>query len=173
MLRRLARDELALIWTIDRREVIDQIYTLENGELVCHPEHYDIKGWQRSTVAEATPQFYACYDRGGEFWGLFDGPQLVGVAVLDGRRIRPEADTLQLSFLHVSHGYRDRGLGRRLFEHAAARARARGARRMYVSATPSAHTVTFYRSMGCVVTHDPDPALYAQEPDDIHFEYML
>jgi predicted N-acetyltransferase YhbS len=113
------------------------------------------------------------YDRGGWTRGVFDGAQMVAVAVLDGKRIGEPPDMLQLAFLHVSRDYRGRGLGRDLFRAAAAEARARGARRMYVSATPSEHTIAFYLAQGCALSPAPDPELLALEPDDIHLEYAL
>ena len=64
-----------------------------------------------------------CYDRGGWFYGLFDDDRLIGVAVLESRFIGQPRDQLQLKFLHVGNGYRDQGLGRRLFELAATEAR--------------------------------------------------
>ena len=48
------------------------------------------------------------------------------------------------------------------------RKRTVGARRLYVSATPSGPTVEFYRSHGFEPTDEPDEALFALEPDDIH-----
>ena len=62
---------------------------------------------------------------------------------------------------------------RNLFELAADEARRRGARRLYISATPSQHTIDFYLSLGCTVTAEPDPELFALEPGDIHLEYDL
>ena len=82
-------------------------------------------------------------------------------------------DQLQLKFLHVSNGYRDQGLGRRLFNLAAEEASRRGARRLYISATPSEHTIGFYLGLGCSVTAEPDPDLFALEPDDIHLAYRI
>jgi hypothetical protein len=49
----------------------------------------------------------------------------------------------------------------------------RGAKSIYVSATPSEHTVDFYLRAGCRVTLEPDPALLELEPEDIHFECAL
>lgn len=172
-LRRLGRDAIEQIWTIDRREVIETIYYWRDGQLVRVPEYYDMQGWPPGTVEGFMPLFYTVYDRGGEFWGAFDGDTLVGIAILDSKWIRPECDTLQLLFLHVSRDYRDQGIGRWLFEHAAARARLRRARRMYVSATPSEHTVHFYLRCGCMVTPEPDPEFFALEPEDIHLELAL
>lgn len=45
-----------------------------------------------------------------------------------------------------------------------------------ISAAPSEHsehTVHFYLRCGCAVTLDPDPELYALEPEDIRFELAL
>ena len=39
---------------------------------------------------------------------------------------------------------------------------------MYISATPSEHTINFYLRQGCVVASEVDPELFALEPEDIH-----
>lgn len=168
-LRALTRAEVKRVWTIDRSEVINNVYYLRDGALVLEPEHYDMRGWPPGTVEASTPLLYACYDRGGAFTGAFDGATLAGVAVLDTLWRGAQRDLLQLEFLHVGRPYRGQGLGRRLFAHAQARARQRGARGLYVSATPSEHTVSFYRSLGCRLLAAPDPELFALEPEDIHF----
>jgi predicted N-acetyltransferase YhbS len=171
--RALSRDEIEKVWTIDRREVIDAVYYLENGELVLKPEHYDMRGWPAGEAAKYTPALKACYDAGGWFYGLFDGEELAAVVVLENRFIGRKKDLLQLKFLHVSNRYRSTGLGKRLFGLAADEARRRGARGMYISATPSERTVGFYLGLGCEVADEPDPELLALEPDDIHLEFDL
>jgi predicted N-acetyltransferase YhbS len=115
-----------------------------------------------------TRDLVATFDRGGWLMGAWDGQRIVGIAVLDSVWLGPLQDQLQLELLHISHGYRDRGTGGTLFEAARAEARRRGAREMYVSATPSEHTVRFYLSHGCRLNPSPDPALFAAEPEDIH-----
>jgi hypothetical protein len=54
-----------------------------------------------------------------------------------------------------------------------AKARELGARRLYISATPSENTVRFYLRRGCRVTDDVDAALFALEPEDIHLEFDI
>ncbi len=171
--RPLTRDEVPRIWTIDRSEVINSLYYLDNGALLLTAKHFDARGWPPGDVETYTLRLHACFERGGWFYGLFDGDRLVGVAVLESRFIGQPADQLQLDFLHVSNGYRDQGLGRRLFELAAGEARRRGAHRLYISATPSQHTIDFYLGLGCFVAPQPDPDLLALEPEDIHLEYDL
>ena len=96
--------------------------------------------------------------------------ELVGIVVLDNQRIGKHKDQLQLKFLHVSRSHRQKGLGTRLFELARATARRTGAKRLYISATPSENTVNFYLRLGCAVAEEPDPELFELEPEDIHLE---
>lgn len=49
-------------------------------------------------------------------------------------------------------------------------ARADGAERIYVSATPTRGTVDFYRSNDFVVVATPNERLFAMEPHDIHMD---
>jgi predicted N-acetyltransferase YhbS len=168
--RPLLREEIKEVWAIDRSEVIDHVYYFERGTLVLKPEHSDVDGWPPGEAEKYTPLLIDCFARGGWFYGLFDEAKLIGVAVLDGRFIGRKKNQLQLKFLYVSRTYRQQGLGQRLFALAKAEACARGAKRLYISATPSENTVDFYRRLGCVVTREMDPELFALEPKDIHLE---
>ena len=168
--RELLREEIERVWNIDRSEVIDNVYHLENGALVLKPQHIDVRGWPPGEAEKYTPILLDCFDRGGWFHGLFDQAELVGAVVVDNRRIGKRKDRLQLEFLHVSSAYRNRGFGAQLFELAKATARERGARRLYISATPSENTINFYSRLGCEIAREPDPELLALEPEDIHLE---
>ncbi|SOC25626.1 predicted N-acetyltransferase YhbS [Alloalcanivorax xenomutans] len=171
--RLLCRDEVGLVWGIDRREVIEEIYALKGGELVLRPEFYDMSGWPEGEAEHYTPILLDCFDRGGWFLGLFDQGRLIGAVVLDSCRFGPAGEWLQLTFLHLSHAYRRRGLGAHLFRLAVARARRVEAGALYVSATPSRNTVDFYMRLGCRLCEQPDEALYQREPDDIHLLHAL
>jgi GNAT superfamily N-acetyltransferase len=171
--RKLTRAEVEQIWTIDRAEEIDAVYYFEEGGLALMPEHYDMRGWPSGEPEKNTPYLYDCYDRGGWFQGLFDGEQLVGVAVLESDFLGPQRDQLQLKFLYISQAYRKHGLGKMLFERSKEQARRLGARQLYISATPSENTVNFYFKLGCKVATEPEPDLYQLEPEDIHMVYDL
>lgn len=170
LLRALSRGEVTQIWTIDRREVVHNIYVLEDGELVLRPDYFDIQGWPPGEEEIYTPLLYECFDRGGRFLGAFDGERLAGVVVVDTRLLGPQHDLVHLIMLQVSRDYRRHGLGAALFERAKATALELGASGLYISATPSENTIGFYRRQGCVVTRSPDSELFALEPEDIHLE---
>lgn len=171
--RQLVREEVEQVWTIDRAEVIEAVYYYEEGGLVLKPERWNMRGWPPGEPEKYTPLLIDCFDRGGWFYGLFDDSRLVGLAILESDFIGRQRDQLQLKFLHVSRAYRNQGLGRLLFERSAERARQLGARQLYVSATPSENTVNFYLNLGCQIAPEPDPALFALEPEDIHLVYDL
>jgi len=169
----LDRSQIPLVWSIDRAEVIEGVYYLVDGALELRTEHCDMLGWPPGEPEIYTPLLLECFDRGGWFYGLFDGSELAGVVVLEGRWIGSRQDTLQLKFLQIGRDYRGQGLGRRLFERACAEARHRGAKRLYISATPSENTVHFYMRLGCTLASEVDSDLFALEPEDIHLEYQI
>lgn len=172
-IRRLQRDEVDAIWQIDRSEFIDGIYIMRDGELVLTDEQFDAKGWPAGEAEHYGPMLLDCFDHGGTFHGAFDGEALVGVAVLEGRFIGSRGDQLQLKFLHVSRPYRSRGLGTRLFRLAETTAHSLGAKKLYISSTPSRRTVEYYLSLGCRPAREMDRKLFELEPEDIHLEYVI
>ncbi len=173
IIRELARDEVKTIWGIDRSEIIENVYYLRDGALVPEPEYYDMKGWPPGEAEFNTSLLSDCFDRGGTFYGAFEGSEMVGAVVLESRFIGKAKDRLQLKFLHVGSGYRKKGLGTRLFERAMERAKELGAKRLYIPATPSENTVNFYLHLGCEVTAETDQELFELEPEDIHLEYGI
>lgn len=172
-IRLLQRAEIPLIWQIDRREIVQNIYILQDGKLVLKPDYFDIQGWPPGEAEHYTPILLDCYDRGGMFWGAFENDKLIGVAILESKFIGSQQDTLQLKFLHVSRDYRKQGIAATLFRLAVEKARALGAKKLYISATPSEHTVNYYMRLGSVLAREIDPELFALEPEDIHLEYVI
>ena len=172
-LRTLKKEELNLIWSIDRSEEIHGMYHHENGELVLKPERFSLHGWPGDAAERSGPWLMEAFNREGFFKGAFVGSEIVGVVVLDSRLLGPERDMLQMMFLHVGKSRRKTGLGKRLFNIAVNRAREMGAATMYISSMPSENTVNFYRHMGCRVAEHPVQELFEMEPEDIHMKYSI
>jgi predicted N-acetyltransferase YhbS len=172
-MRLLTRDEVELIWTIDRSEVHHHTYELHEGQLVRKPNYFEVPGWRADAAEKVTPRLLDCFDRSGTFLGMFDAETLIGMGVVESARVGRAGDQLQLAYLYVSRGYRGRGVGMQLFEAAVSIAREAGANALYVSATPTENTVDFYLNRGCILAPEPDPRLLAAEPEDIHLLYLL
>src|SRR6266487_2846429 len=172
-MRLLTRDEVELIWTIDRSEVHHHTYELRGGQLVLTPNYFEVPGWRPDAVEKETAVLLDCFDRGGTFLGVFDAKALIGMSVLESARVGRAGDQMQLAYLYVSRAYRGRGVGMQLFEADLSSAREAGANALYVSATPTENTVDFYLHRSCVLAPEPDARLLAAEPDDIHLLCLL
>jgi predicted N-acetyltransferase YhbS len=73
----------------------------------------------------------------------------------------------------VTRTHRRSGIGCELTNEVVRLARAEGAGRVYVSATPTRATVDFYMKRGFEPVATPNETLFALEPDDIHMELRL
>ena len=173
MIRTLLRDEIGLIWTIDRSEVHHHIYRVVEGQLILEPAYFAVPGWDQRTIPKEMLRLQDCFDRGGIFRGEFESDALVGVSVLDTTPVASARDHLQLVYLYVSRPVRGRGIGSKLLADAADAARGLGAKALYISATPTENTVNFYLRRGSALLDEPDPDLLASEPNDIHLTYTL
>lgn len=109
-------------------------------------------------------------EKGGSAIGAFVGDALVGIAVL---RFRLTKNMAQLAALFVSKDYRRLHVAQRLTEEVVRLARQRGAKALYVSATPSESAIGFYRSQGFEPTAQVNKELYELEPEDIHMVKLL
>ena len=79
----LSRQQLDQLWEIDRSEIIDTLYRLDNGQLRAYREYYDVRGWDPHDRQVYTPIHEACYDRGGIFFAFFDDEQMIAAAALE------------------------------------------------------------------------------------------
>jgi GNAT superfamily N-acetyltransferase len=171
--RPLTRDEIDLIWTIDRSEVHHHVYKIVDGRLTLVPAYLEVPGWHPKVIESDTIKLRGCFDRGGIFRGTFDGDALVGVSVVDTKLIESAPKHLQLLYLYVSRSVRGQGVGRKLFAEAAGAARALGAKALYISSVPTENSVNFYLHRGASLVAEPDPDLFAAEPEDVHLTYSL
>ena len=173
--RRLEYDELGRVADIDRTERIDLIFVQRGAELEPRPGDWSAPPWDpqglgEHSVAAHLRELERYVDAGGVAFGAFESGRLVGLGVVVPH-LRP--GIAQLAWLHVTADRRDAGVGRRLCAALEAVARGAGDDRIVVSATPSEHTVTFYRRGGYEVMAEPLPELFAREPDDVHLEKRL
>jgi ribosomal protein S18 acetylase RimI-like enzyme len=160
--------ELPRLDEIDRSEVIEALYRVERGTLVKDDKHIDVPGWLPGDGDHSVGSMraFATEHLAARAEGIMalSGDKLRGIALV-GFQLSPE--TAQLALLHVSREARRTGVARSLCRRCYDLARVRGARQIYVSATPSNSAVGFYEAEGFRLT-TPDPALFALEPEDIH-----
>jgi predicted N-acetyltransferase YhbS len=111
--RALTEHDLPLLAQIDRSELVEECYRLENGELILYPVHFDMRGWPEGEAEENALALAKCLRRGGWLYVVFAGQALVAAVVVDNRVIHNQGLSMrQLKFLHISRDYRGQGWGR-------------------------------------------------------------
>jgi len=181
--RALAPADVGLVALVDRSEHVDVEYEVVDGELTERPvTRPDVLPWDPvgdgpHSVAAHVAFCRDCVANGAQLVGAFDGDgdgdgdgAVLGLAVVDADF---EPGLAWLAFLHVSRPHRRRGVATSLWAAAEGAARTAGATAMYVSATPTGSAVGFYLRQGCRLADPVHPALYADEPDDIHLVKQL
>ncbi len=148
--RRLASAELSRVGEIDRTERIDALYVQQGARLELRSGDWSAPPWTpdgegEHSIAGQRASLEHYLERGAVILGAFDGDRLVGIGVVVPH-LQPAM--AQLAYLHVSDGYRDRGIGGRLSDELERHAREAGDTELVVSATPSLNTVRFYERRG-------------------------
>ena len=168
-IRPLPNADFARLTEIDLSEHITQVYRMVDGQLEA-----EVHDWHRPRGDEAFWREHIAEWRQTlkpDLWlGAYDGERLAGLASL---RYELAPGLAQLTTLHVSQPYRRRGVARQLVQTVADLARQHGAQALYVSAIPSQSAVNFYLSQGFRPTSEPNPAMFALEPEDIHMVRTL
>jgi ribosomal protein S18 acetylase RimI-like enzyme len=168
--RWLNKSDLVKLAEIDRSEHITLAYNQEGSQLTTMAVDWQVPAWLSGGDGDHSVNHIIDFgsehlERGGIMKGAVFDDLLIGVGILQPD-IRPSMD--QLAFLHVSREYRRQGIASEIARDLCHLARERGAKSVYVSATPSESAVSFYRNHGFEPVTDPIPELYALEPEDIH-----
>lgn len=172
-IRLLTRGEIEKVRNITRNEVVKNVYYFENGKLILKDEFHDMKCWNLRELDGCIFHLYDVFDRSGILFGAFVGNRLIGISALDSKFIGTDKDQVQLYFHQVDSNFRHMGVGGKLFREVMKRAKGLGAKRLYISATPSRNTIGFYFHMGCRLVSEVNQELFCLEPKDIHLELIL
>lgn len=173
VIRPLQRDEVELLWQIERREIVQEIYEVTDGKLNLRRQFYDTRQWPDGETEIYTPILLDCFDHDGVFLGAFAGENLVAASVVDSRPVGDYPDLRQLAFLHVSHDWRGKKLALRLYQLCKEAVVRLGAEGFYISSTPTRRTVEFYLHQGAKPVARRDTTLVAIEPEDIHLVHWF
>ncbi|MHA2249158.1 MAG: GNAT family N-acetyltransferase [Candidatus Kariarchaeaceae archaeon] len=171
--RLMEKEELNRASELDRREVIKHIYYYRDGKLDLVEEYWDVPEWSNKKKEQIIQYLVDTHDAGGVVYGAFTGSKVAGIASLDKNFIGSKKDQLNLAGLWVSRDYRKQGVANQLVKIVKEKARAWGAKKLYVSATPSKNTVDFYMNLGFRLAEEIDRILFDKEPEDIHMDLVL
>ncbi len=155
-----------------RRQVVTDCWRREGEEWVIRKAPF-IDDWSAEDIQTLVSCLRNTLNTGGLVRAAFLGGALKGFVSVEPTLFGGEHRYLDLSSIHVSQELRGSGTGRALFSAAADWARARGAKKLYISAHSAVETQAFYRGLGCVDAQLPDPRHMEAEPFDCQLEYTL
>lgn len=110
---------------------------------------------------------------GGFVCGAFYRGVLKGFVSVESALFGGAHRYMDLTSIHVSEDMRGHGIGRALFDRAAAWAGQMGADKLYISAHSAVETQAFYQCMGCVEAEQYQREHVEREPYDCQLEYKI
>ena len=155
-----------------RHQVVTKCWRREKGEWVIREDPF-IDDWTEADYRTLISCLKNTVSTGGVVYGAFIAGTLKGFASVEPDFMGKEGQYLDLSSIHVSEDARGTGIGRALFLMAKEWARARGAKKLYISPHSAVETQAFYRSMGCVEALEYDRRHVDREPFDCQMECVL
>jgi len=163
-----------LLQCFNRYQQVKRCWRMENNVWVLKDIHF-IEQWDENLKKEVVAvDLTECLNSGGFVWGIFnDNNKLIAFASLFSNFFGSQNQYLQLSQLHVSFEYRNKGLGKVLFMVCTERARRLGAKKLYISAHSSEDSQHFYTGVGCVDAKEISKRLAEYEPYDRQMEFVL
>lgn len=156
----------------ERKQVVERSWRKVDQQWTVQATSF-VEQWDETDYAALTDSLRATVLAGGVVFGAFAGGQLKGFAAVDPRPFGAEQEYLDLAMLHVSEEKRHQGIGKALFYLAADWARARGAKKLYLSTHSAVETQAFYQAIGCREAAAYDPAHVEREPCDCQLEFVL
>lgn len=130
-----------------RRQVVTDCWRREGEEWVIRKAPF-IDDWSAEDIQTLVSCLRNTLNTGGLVRAAFLGGALKGFVSVEPTLFGGEHRYLDLSSIHVSQELRGSGTGRALFSAAADWARARGAKKLYISAHSAVETQAFYRGLG-------------------------
>ena len=131
------------------------------------------ENWDDERKQNEVENFICCIESGGVVLGAYADNILIGFSCIKNQSFGRQNNYIRLEMLHVSFGFRNKGIGRQLFTQICESARMLGAKKLYITAHSSEESQAFYKMVGCCETLELDQTLHEREPFDCHLEYDL
>jgi GNAT superfamily N-acetyltransferase len=162
-----------LLDNFNRYQEIKRCYRFENGSWTIKNNVYE-ENWDKNRKDNKTIKFKNILDAGfGYIFGAFDNNALIGYAVLFNKTFGSKRQYIQLFSLQVSFGYRNRGIGKKLFGFCIEKAKSNNVKKLYISANSSEETIKFYFRIGCKDAIEINKEQAEEEPFDRQMEYEI
>jgi ribosomal protein S18 acetylase RimI-like enzyme len=161
-----------LLARFSRYQEVKRCWRKEDAKWVLKDISY-VGQWDEKKKQSVIVSLFSCIQNGGRVVGAFIGDTLVGFASIDAKLFGSQNQYVDLAMIHTSDGYRNKGIGRQLFNVACEHAKELNAKKLYISAHSAEDSMAFYRKIGCVDAIEINQELAEKEPCDCQLEYTL
>ena len=163
-----------LLKYFNRYQEVNRCWRLENNKWVLKDISFT-EQWDEELRKEIVAVDFAnCLSSGGVVWGTFnDNGLCIAFASLLSEFFGSSGQYLQLMQIHVSHEYRNKGVGKTLFGLCVEKARSLGTKKLYISAHSAEESQCFYKGVGCIDAEEINQRLAEYEPYDRQMEFVL
>lgn len=156
----------------NRYQVTNRVKYKQKDQYFYKEEHF-VEYWDEQKKKQVIQYLQKCISKGGFVAGAFINNLLIGFANIENKKFGEENKYVELPYIHVSHEYRNLGIGKELFHMCCEKARELGASKVYIAAHPAEETQNFYKSVNCVSALEVNKEIYDNEPLDIQLEFEL
>ena len=155
-----------------RRQDVKECWRRVDGTLTLLPIAY-IEDWNLTERRETAKEILEQLQSGGLAYGAFCSGEIVGFASLSAPFFGSQKQYMDLALFYVSEPFRQKGIGKELFQMACCGAKEAGAQKLYISAHSAKDSMAAYYQLGCVEAVEINQLLAEKEPCDVQMEYVL
>lgn len=155
-----------------RHQETKECYRLVNGELLLVKNEF-IREWNIEECREKARQVIIGIQKGYIAHGAFYKNEIIGFILVSNQLLGSQMQYAELKYFYVSEPYRNRGIGKKLFDSICERARELQIKKLYISAYSSKESQLAYRKLGCVDANEIIEEIANAIPLDIEMEYEL
>ena len=161
-----------LLDSFSRYQKIERCWRKDDGKWVLKNNPY-IEDWNNEKRQQIINGLHICKQQGGIVLGAFYDNKLIGFSSIGSTMFGEVKQYIELIMMQVSHEYRNKGIGKKLFFLTVKKAKEKGAKKLYISAHSSEESQAFYRAVGCVEAQEINGQIAENEPFDCQMEYAL
>ena len=161
-----------LLMYFNRYQSSSRNWHKHSGQWVLCDELF-IEDWDDIKKAQVISDLASCINNGGCVLGVYNQNRLIGFASVHADFFGSKQQYVELSYMHISNGFRGKGMGKTLFSKICGWAHRKKAKKLYISANPAEDSIAFYRKIGCVDACEINQKIQERCPDDCQLEYDL
>lgn len=155
-----------------RYQDVTECYRLTDSGYAILPIRYT-EDWSIAELKRLSEKIIRGLNSGNIALGAFANGEIIGFAYIDKTLFGSKNQYIDLAEFYVSAPYRNMGIGRKIFNMAAIKAKQLGASKLYISAHSAKESIAAYLSYGCIFAEEINEALAKKEPFDLQLEYAL